>query len=133
MEAIEDDKVEQANEQVVRRLNKLHQAIELGDGLRRGHPSLLKLGLQLEQPGAGEFLILECGQHLGEEFQVAAGFLHPVRRLAEPHAYAIGKPEIDCGDEHEQLRRAPKLPGDQAQYPGDREHRRDNADDARWE
>src|ERR1700726_883241 len=61
LQPVEDDKVENANKYIVRRLQIFHSAIQPGDGLRRQNASLLQPGLQLHQPGARERFALKCG------------------------------------------------------------------------
>ena len=88
-------RVQDANKKVVRRFEKLHPAIEFGDGPRSRNPLLLELRLQLRAAWAGERLALKTSQYLGEKIQFVAGFLSRMRCVTEVRAKAIGNPQVD--------------------------------------
>src|ERR1700744_4009292 len=97
LQPVENEKVKNANEQIVRRLQKLDAAVQSGDSARRQHASLLQLVLQPYQHGAQKRFVLKCGEDLGKQVEIVPGFFDRVRCFVQWVAIAGGDRQVHQG------------------------------------
>ena len=98
----QDEGLEHAHEDVVARIEVLHQALEAGQAARGRFAFGVERGAQAGQQRAGELFALHADQHFGEQAEFVRGLLHGGDGHAHLAVVAVEKPAVDeQGDQEE--------------------------------